>query len=49
MGKTFDGPEAAEKLWEKLWGYFDKGRGVLPVAALSHEMAKYELVESASS
>ena len=44
MTKTFEGPQGADKLWEKLWNYFDKGRGVLPVTALSHEMAKYELV-----
>ena len=41
MTKTFEGGEQAPKLWEKLWAYFDKGRGVLPVSALSGEMKKY--------
>ena len=29
--------------WEKLWSYFDKGRGVVPVAAIIKEMGKYEI------
>lgn len=29
--------------WEKLWSYFDKGKGVVPVAAVINEMSKYEI------
>ena len=49
MGKTFEGNDAAANLWEKFWNYFDQGRGVLPVAALSSEMKKYEIVDAVSA
>ena len=45
MCKTFEGPDELGRLWENMWNYFDKGRGVLPVAALSNEISKYEIVD----
>lgn len=32
---------ANAELWEKLWAYFDKGRGVVSISSIIKEMSKY--------
>jgi len=39
MGKSFS--SSINNAWEKIWGYFDKGRGVASVASINKELAKY--------
>jgi hypothetical protein len=40
MRRTFDSKE--EKLWDHIWGKFDKGRGACNVGAIIRTLEKYE-------
>ena len=39
MGKTFSSNDTLA--WEKVWSYFDKGRGVVSVSMINKELSKY--------
>lgn len=41
MAISFESRE--EKVWEGLWGLFDKGRGVCNVGAIIQALSKYEV------
>lgn len=41
MGKTFE--SKSDKLWENMWGVFDKGRGSCNMALIIRSFKKYEI------
>lgn len=43
MNKSFYIRDDMANNFEKLWNYFDKGRGAVPVAAIIKEMSKYDI------